>query len=226
MIRGRTPLTAALIGAAVDVSGLAHASSPTRRSQCGRRSPGLDWALLQSPPREWTEGRTTTLSVGLGLSAPRCGGLLGSRSLVDAAAPPVTSARRGALRRRDLLLALALGALSLASVSVRADSLDPVTISAPMVRDAGHEQMARVPMMKTTVAAAVKFDPVTLTTQAGVTRLEDSVEAAARRACGAAASPSLTRTSLGDQSCVLRVVEAAQPQVDAAIARARGNRKG
>lgn len=140
-----------------------------------------------------------------------------------------TSIRARALRR-DLPLALAFafatGALSLATVSVHAASLDPVTISAPMVRDAGHDQMTRAPMVKTTVAAAVRFDPVTLTTQAGVTRLEDSVRAAARRACEAAASPSLSQTSLDDQSCVLRVVRAAQPQVDAAIARARGNRKG
>jgi hypothetical protein len=126
-------MTAALICAALGLGGLAHASPPTCRSQCGKhrvhsvssavlvrapslslrsrfqvaslealgdaspmgtqsqRSPGLTWTLLQSAPREWTEGQPITLSVGLGPSNPRYGGVRGSRSLVDAAAPSLTS---------------------------------------------------------------------------------------------------------------------------------------
>ncbi len=133
MIRRKTPMTAALIGAALGLHGLAHASPPTCRSQCGKhhpqsvsngvlvraaslslrssfqvanlealgdasavgtqsqRSPGLTWTLLQSPPREWTEGQSITLSVGLGPSNPRYGGVRGSRSLADTARPSVTS---------------------------------------------------------------------------------------------------------------------------------------
>jgi UrcA family protein len=130
-----------------------------------------------------------------------------------------TSIRAGALRRDlPLALAFAMGALSLASVSIHAANLDPVTISAPMVKDAGRDPTFLTPIEKTTATAVVKFNPVTLTTNSGVTLLEDSVQAAARRACDAAASPS--------QSCVLQVVQSAQPQVDAAIARARSNGKG
>ena len=136
-----------------------------------------------------------------------------------------TSIGTGALRR-DLLLAFAIGALSLASVSIHAANLDPVTISAPMSKDAGQNPFNLAPLEKTTATAAVKFNPVTLTTRSGVALLEASVQAAARKACDAAASPSLYQTSLDDQSCVLRVVQSAQPQVDAAIARALSNGRG
>jgi hypothetical protein len=133
MIRRRTPMTAALICAALGLHGLAHASPPTCRSQCGKhpphsvssgvivrapslslrssfqvasletlgdasptdtqsqRSPGLSWTLVQSPPRKWTEGQPIALSVGLGPSNPRYGGVRGSRPLADAATPLVTS---------------------------------------------------------------------------------------------------------------------------------------
>ena len=150
MIRSRTPMTAALIWAALGLNGLAHASPPTCRYQCGRhrpqsvssgvlvrapslsqrskfriaslealgdassqgmqsqRSPGLSWTLLQSPPREWTEGQPITLSVGLGPSNPRHGGLRGSRSLVDAAAAPVTSTAAAAGWTRPLGMRLSI----------------------------------------------------------------------------------------------------------------------
>jgi UrcA family protein len=87
-----------------------------------------------------------------------------------------------------------------------------------MVKDTGQDPTFLTPIEKTTVTAVVKFNPVTLTTNSGVALLEDSVQAAARRACDAAASPS--------QSCVLRTVQSAQPQVAAAIARARTSGKG
>lgn len=130
--------------------------------------------------------------------------------------------------RRDLPLALAfaIGALSLAGVTVHAANLAPVTISAPMIKDAGQDSLTVAAIEKSTATAVVKFNPVTLTTHSGVALLEDSVQAAARRACDAAASPSPDETSLDDQSCVLQVVRSAQPQVDAAIARARGNGQG
>jgi UrcA family protein len=138
-----------------------------------------------------------------------------------------TSVRAGTLHR-DIPLAFAfvIGALSLASVSVHAANLDPVTISAPMVKDAGKNTMTLAPLEKITATAVIGFNPVTLTTHSGVALLEDSVRAAARRACGAAASSSLHQTSLYEQDCVLRVVQSAQPQVDAAIARARSDARG
>jgi hypothetical protein len=47
---------------------------------------GLTWTLLQSPRQNWTERQPIALSVTLGPSNPRYGGLHGSRSLVDSAA--------------------------------------------------------------------------------------------------------------------------------------------
>lgn len=83
---------------------LVRASSPSLRSSFqvasldaspvgtqSQRSPGLTWTLLQSVPKP-TEGQPIILLVGLGPSNPRYGGLRGSRSLVDAAAPSVTAA--------------------------------------------------------------------------------------------------------------------------------------
>lgn len=133
MIRRRTPMTAALLCAALGLNGLAHASPPPCRYQCGKhrphsvssgvlvrapslsprssfqvaslealgdaspvgthskRPPGLTWTLVQSPPRKWTEGQPISLSVGLGPSNLRYGGVRGSRPLAHAATPLATS---------------------------------------------------------------------------------------------------------------------------------------
>ena len=138
-----------------------------------------------------------------------------------------TSIRAGTLRRDiPLVFAFVIGALSLASVSVHAANLDPVTISAPMVKGAGNDTMTLAPLEKITATAVIKFNPVTLTTHSGAALLEDSVRAAARKACGAAASYPLHQTSPYGQDCVLRVVQSAQPQVDAAMARAGSDARG
>jgi len=86
--------------------------------------------------------------------------------------------------------------------------------------------MTLIPIQKTTVTAAVKFNPAVLTTNSGAALLEDSVRAAAGSACDAATALSPDQISLGDQSCVLRAMQSAQPQVAAAIARARSKAKG
>lgn len=56
-----------------------------------QRSPGLSWTLLQRPPRNWTQGQPIDLSVGLGPSNPRYGGVRGGPSLVDEAVTSTTS---------------------------------------------------------------------------------------------------------------------------------------
>jgi hypothetical protein len=132
MIHRRAAMSAALICAALGLNGLACASPPDCRSQCGKRRPqsvasgvlvrapslspasgfrvanlealdaspmgaqsqrsaGLSWTLLRSPPREWTQGQPIDLSVVLGPSNPRYGGLRGPRSLADEAVLPETS---------------------------------------------------------------------------------------------------------------------------------------
>jgi hypothetical protein len=130
---------------------------------------------------------------------------------------------RSGAARRDLSLALAftIGMLALSSVSAHAAVMDPITVSAPkvkVVKVVGRDSAINAPIEDVTATAVVKFDPVTLTTNSGVALLMDGVWSAAFEACEAAAP-----FSLGD-GCVNRAVLAAQPQVDAAIARARSSR--
>jgi len=91
MMSSKTPMTAALICAAVAFHGLAHASPPARLFQRSQRPPGVSWPLLRSQPRDWTQGQPIDLSVALGPSNPRYGGLRGARSRLDESAPSLTS---------------------------------------------------------------------------------------------------------------------------------------
>jgi UrcA family protein len=128
-----------------------------------------------------------------------------------------TSTRVGAVRRNlPLTLAFAIGALSLVCVSAHAANLDPITISAPTTKIVGRDSATNAPIEKVTDSAVVKFDPVTLTTNSGVALLKDNVRAAALDVCQATFS-----ISDDFQSCMSRTLRAAQPEVNAAIARAR-----
>lgn len=130
-----------------------------------------------------------------------------------------TSIRADAMRRY-LPLALAFGALSLAAVSARAASLDPIMISGLTHKIVGQDSATGAPIEKLTATAVVKFDPVTLTTNSGVALLRHRVRAAALDACESVAPLS------PDEGCVIRAVQSARPEVDAAIARARSNPNG
>ena len=126
-----------------------------------------------------------------------------------------TSTRTNAFRR-TLPIAFAIGALALISARAHAQDLDEVTVSAPAVKTVGREFPGLAPIERSTVAARVTFDPVTLTTNSGVALLRDSVREAARKAC-ASADPGVP----DDGQCVYTAIKSAQPQMDAAIARAR-----
>jgi UrcA family protein len=117
-----------------------------------------------------------------------------------------------------LPVALAIGALTVLSARAHADDLDEITISAPAVKTVGRDAATGAPIEEVTVTARVKTDPVTLTTNSGVALFKDSVLDAARKAC-TMADP-LTPE---DGTCVHDAVKAAQPQVDAVIARARSS---
>jgi len=69
----------------------------------------------------------------------------------------------------------------------------------------------------------VQADPVALKTNYGALMLNYSVLDAARKAC-TEADP--FADDVDDQACVHDAVEAAKPQVDAAIARARSSSQG
>jgi UrcA family protein len=119
--------------------------------------------------------------------------------------------------RRGFLVAVAVAALSLVSARAHADDperVDVITVLAPAVRIVGHDAATNAPIQEMRVTVRVQFDPVTLTTNSGVALLKDSVVEAAQKACGA----SLTEDAV---DCARDVIKSAQPEVDAAIARAR-----
>jgi UrcA family protein len=129
-----------------------------------------------------------------------------------------TSLMPANILRTGLATTLAIGALSLLSVSAQAAEPDEITISAPAIKIVGRDFATNAPIEQSTVTARVFTDPVTLTTNSGVALLKDSVVEAARKACETAAP-----LDPYDQTCVFEAVKSAQPQVDAAIARARSN---
>ncbi len=134
----------------------------------------------------------------------------------------ISSVREDAKRRKlagAAVLAFAVGGLVLSWASAHATTLDAVTISAPAVKVVGRERLTNAPLQQTRISARVGFKPVTLTTNSGVALLRDSVQTAAFRVCAA-----LGPDSFG--TCVIRAEQSAQPQVDAAITRARSATKG
>lgn len=123
------------------------------------------------------------------------------------------------LLRKGLLIALALGSFAALSPRAHADAADPaeITISASPVKILGYNRDL-TPVEQVTYTARVPFEPVTLTTNSGVALLKDRVLQAAREAC--------MRDDLlveEDDRCVLETVKAAQPQINAAISKARSS---
>jgi hypothetical protein len=130
---------------------------------------------------------------------------------------------------RILPVALAAGAIALISARAHAaDSdqldpvqLDPITVSAPAAKIVDRDAATGGPIEQVTIRARVQADPVALRTNYGALMLNYSVLDAARKAC-TEANP----LEEDDGTCVHNAVESAQPQVDAAIARARSSLKG
>ena len=127
------------------------------------------------------------------------------------------------IRRASLAATFALGVVALISTRAQADDpeqVDQITVSAPKVRTLGHDSATGAPIEETTKTVRIKFDPVTLTTNSGVSLLRDSVSEAAHKIC-----QSIEPTDPDDDTCVRNALESANPQVDAAIARARSTAK-
>jgi UrcA family protein len=130
---------------------------------------------------------------------------------------------------RILPVAFAVGAIALVSARAHAaDSdqldpvqLDPITVSAPAGKVVDRDAATGAPIEEVTLTARVQADPVALRTNYGALMLNYSVLDAARKAC-TEADP----LDDDDGTCVHDAVEAAKPQVDAAIARARSNLAG
>jgi hypothetical protein len=130
---------------------------------------------------------------------------------------------------RILPVAFAAGTIALMSARAHAaDSdqldpvrLDPITVSAPAAKIVDRDAATGGPIEQVTIRARVQADPVALRTNYGALMLNYSVLDAARKAC-TEANP----LEDNDGTCVHNAVESAQPQVDAAIARARSSLEG
>jgi UrcA family protein len=97
--------------------------------------------------------------------------------------------------------------------------LKPITILAPAarsVRTVGYDGTTGASIQEITTSARVEFNPVILTTYSGVALLKDDVAEAAQKACDS------IEPLDGSEACVRRAIRSAQPQVTAAITRARG----
>jgi UrcA family protein len=129
---------------------------------------------------------------------------------------------------RSMPVAFAVGALALMCARAHAADpgslnpvqLDPITVSVPAEDIVGREPTG-TPIEQVTTTARIQVDPASLTTEYGVLMLNYSVLDAARKACSADESFALDQ----DSACVQKAAEAAKPQVEAAIARARGSQK-
>lgn len=138
----------------------------------------------------------------------------------------LTSIRANILSRM-LPVALAAGVIALIGGRAHAAGLDPVqldpiTVTAPAVKVVGRDAATGAPIEDVTIKARVQADPAALRTNYGALMLNYSVLDAARKAC---TTPGPFVADV-DSTCVHDAVEAAKPQVDAAIARARSSVKG
>jgi UrcA family protein len=96
---------------------------------------------------------------------------------------------------------------------------EAIAVSAPTVKIVGSDSLTGAAIEKSTVTARVAFDPLTLATQSGVAELRERVLEAASKACRAALTDDYER-------CVLESARSAQPQIDEAVARSKGNSAG
>jgi UrcA family protein len=140
---------------------------------------------------------------------------------------------RAKIRGRILPVAFAAGAIVLVGARAHADpaqldpaqldpvQLDPITVLAPAAKIVDRDAATGAPIEDVTVTARVHADPAALRTHYGALMLNYSVLDAAREACR-----DVDPLEDDDGICVHDAVESAQPQVDAAIARARSSLEG
>lgn len=129
---------------------------------------------------------------------------------------------------RILPVAFAAGAIVLVSARAHADpdqldpvQLDPITVFAPAAKIVDRDAATGAPIEEVTITARVHADPAALRTHYGALMLNYSVLDAAREACN-----EVNPLEDDDGICVHDAVRSAQPQVDAAIARARSSLEG
>ena len=124
------------------------------------------------------------------------------------------------LLRRSFCVALGCATFGAFSTGAYADVnevIDPgtITITAPRETVVGRDYATNAPIIQVNSTARVRYEPMVLTTNSGVALLKYRVTKAAREMC-----TDLDPLAAQDWSCVRRAVDEAQPQIDAAIARA------
>ena len=130
---------------------------------------------------------------------------------------------------RILPVAFAVGAIALVSARAHAADpdqldpvqLDPITVSAPAEKIVDRDTATGAPIEQVTITARVQADPAALRTNYGALMLNYSVLDAARKACTA-----VDALASDAGTCVHDAVEAAKPQVEAAISKARSSVAG
>jgi UrcA family protein len=113
---------------------------------------------------------------------------------------------------------VAFAALTLFNAGAYAADLDPITVSPPVTKMVGRDMFNEAPIDDVSVDAHIAVDTETLRNDSGVVLLRDRVLEAAQKACEAA-----DRSVEEDGTCVRDAVKAAEPQVTAAIAKARSD---
>jgi len=118
--------------------------------------------------------------------------------------------------RSRLSAALATGALAIFGTLAHAAELDPITVSSPVVKIIGHDDLTRAPIESVTVKAQIAADAETLRNDSGIVLLKDRVREAAFKACSRAEP-----LTSADEDCIRTAVRAAKPQIASAIADAK-----
>jgi UrcA family protein len=120
--------------------------------------------------------------------------------------------------RASVPVALAIAAFAFTGTAAQAEDLDQVTVDGPVVKTIGFDIGTLAPIERVTVTAHVATDPETLTYPSGVVLFNDNIREAARKAC-IAADP----LHPDDGTCERKAIEAAKPQVAAAVAQAKSD---
>jgi UrcA family protein len=124
-----------------------------------------------------------------------------------------------AFRISSRMAAFALGTFVLMGSAAQAadpNKIDEITISSARTKVLGHDSATGAPITQVMKTAKIQYDPVTLTTNSGVSLLKDSVEKAARDLCN-----SIDPLDPDDGACVRNAIDSTIPQVEAAVARTK-----
>ena len=119
------------------------------------------------------------------------------------------------------MAAFTLGAIALLGSAAQAadpNKIDEITISSSRAKVLGHDAATGAPITQVMKTAKIQYNPVTLTTNSGVSLLKDSVQKAAQELCA-----SIDPLDTDDGTCVRNAVDSAMPQVNAAVARAKAS---